>query len=88
MSAATIQFTPKGLFIGGAWSPGESGQMLTSRNPANGEVLGEVPLANEADVDRAVAAAKQAFAEWRNFPTAERAKCLERLAGPHSRTHR
>jgi len=80
MSAATITFAPKGLYIGGEWSPSASGQTFTSHNPANGEVLGEVPLANEADVDRAVAAAKQAFAEWRNVPHAERAKCLEQLA--------
>jgi len=80
MSTAPISFTPRGLYIGGQWSPSASGQTLTSRNPATGEVLGEVPLANEEDVNRAVAAAKQAFATWRNVPTAQRATCLEQLA--------
>jgi len=80
MSTSTIKFTPKGLYIGGQWSPSESGQTLTSRNPATGEVLGEVPLANEEDVNRAVAAARRAFAQWRNVPSVQRAECLEQLA--------
>ena len=75
-----LDFTPKGLYIGGAWSPSGSGKTLTTINPATQEPLGEVPRADEEDVNRAVAAAKQAFAGWRNVPATERAGCLERLA--------
>ena len=77
---STFNFTPKGLYIGGKWSPSSSGKTLASHNPATGELLGEVPLASEEDVNRAVATAKQAFAQWRNVPSVERAQCLEQLA--------
>lgn len=75
-----IQFQPKGLYIDGEWSRSASGQTLTSINPATGDVLGEVPRADEEDVNRAVAAAKRAFADWQHVPSTERANCLERLA--------
>ncbi len=81
MSNSLVNFTPKGLYIGGQWSPSASGRTLTSRNPSTGDVLGEVPLADEEDVNRAVAAAKEAFAQWRNVAPARRAQCLEQLAG-------
>lgn len=76
----TINFRPKGLYIDGEWSDAASGESLTSINPATGEVLAEVPRADEKDVGRAVDAAKRACAEWRNVSAAERAKCLEQLA--------
>ena len=79
-STSKFDFTPKGLYIGGQWLPSTSGRTLTSCNPATGEELGEVPLACGQDVDRAVAAAKEAFAGWREVPPAERASCLEQLA--------
>ena len=53
---------------------------ITSINPANGEVLGAVPLADECDVDRAVAAARAAFPAWAALPVTRRAECLRRLA--------
>jgi betaine-aldehyde dehydrogenase len=42
--------------------------------------LGDVPAASEADVDRAVAAAKAGFREWGRVPVRERARCLVLLA--------
>lgn len=71
---------PKGLFIGGEWCASRSGQSIRSINPTNGDVLGEVPLADESDVDQAVAAAKKAFPGWAAMPIAERAGRLQRLA--------
>jgi betaine-aldehyde dehydrogenase len=44
------------------------------------ETLADVPSASEADVDRAVKAAKAAFKDWSRLPIKERARCLERLA--------
>ena len=49
-------------------------------NPSNLEKLDDVPEASEKDVDRAVAAAKTAFVEWRRVPIDERARCLQALA--------
>ncbi len=75
-----LGFAPKGLFIGGEWVDASSGEAITTINPSNGDVLGEVPLANEADVDRAVAAAKTAFPAWAGLPVTKRAEYLVRLA--------
>ena len=49
-------------------------------NPATGEVIAEVPKGTEADVDRAVQAAKQAYPEWRESTPGERAEVLLKLA--------
>ena len=70
----------KGLYIGGAWvSPAADGTFV-SINPSTGEKLADVPAATDADVNRAVQAAKRAFPEWSRVPMRERARCLERLA--------
>ena len=45
-------------------------------NPANGEVLAQVPLSGRPDVDVAVAAAREAFPAWRSRSTIERARWL------------
>ncbi len=45
-------------------------------NPATEEVLGDLPLANAADLDRALAAAQRGFNIWRNTPALERAAVL------------
>ena len=81
MSSIKIDFQPQGLYIGGQWVPGRTGKTVASHNPATGEVLGEVPWADASDVNRAVGAAKSAFAQWRKAPPDQRARCLEQLAG-------
>ena len=75
-----LGFTPKGLFIGGDWVAARSGKSITTINPSNGDVLGEVPLASEEDVDLAVEAARQAFPAWAGMEVTKRAKYLVRLA--------
>ena len=50
------------LFIGGAWRPAKGGRRLEIRDPASGERVGSTALADAADVDLAVAAAKARFA--------------------------
>ena len=68
------------MFIGGEWVDGE--RTFTTVNPANGEVLAEVPRGKEAEADRAVRAARDAFEnpEWRDMVPAERGRILLRLA--------
>jgi alpha-ketoglutaric semialdehyde dehydrogenase len=51
-----------------------------SLNPATGESLGTFPRSTAEDVDRAVAAAKEAFEEWRLVPAPERGQILYRFA--------
>lgn len=68
------------LHVAGAWTPGGSGTIPTL-NPATGEVLAEVAAADTDDVDRAVAAAEEAFrTTWGAVPAHERAALLHRLA--------
>jgi 1-pyrroline dehydrogenase len=49
-------------------------------NPATGEVIAEVPEGTQADVDRAVAAAKAAFPGWRDTTPGERSLAMLKLA--------
>ncbi|MDH3301210.1 MAG: CoA-acylating methylmalonate-semialdehyde dehydrogenase [Acidimicrobiia bacterium] len=58
--------------IGGAKVQVTSGRRQAVWNPATGQQSGEVGLSSESDVDAAVAAAKAAFNEWRDFSIAKR----------------
>ncbi|MGY0234607.1 aldehyde dehydrogenase family protein [Longispora urticae] len=78
-STAIVDLKPSyGLFVDGKFTDG-SGAFKTI-NPATEEVLAEVALADEADVDRAVAAARKAFKKWSKMPGKERGKYLFRIA--------
>jgi 1-pyrroline dehydrogenase len=66
--------------IGGEWVDAVEGGTAEIINPATGETIGEVPEGTEADVDRAVEAAKKAWSEWRDATPAERAELLLKLA--------
>jgi malonate-semialdehyde dehydrogenase (acetylating)/methylmalonate-semialdehyde dehydrogenase len=61
-------------YIGGRWVEAEGAETIDVVNPANGEVLGEVPLSSPSQVDEAVRAARAAFPEWRATPPLERAR--------------
>ena len=68
-------------FIGGQWVPASNGKTYTlyeSALPAN--KLGEFPDSDETDVERAVAAADEAFQTWKDSPASVRAKILYRFA--------
>jgi betaine-aldehyde dehydrogenase len=75
-----LGFVPRGLYIGGRWEGAADGRTLSNVNPSTGRRLADVPLAGPADVDRAVQAARKAFADWRRVPVRERARVLEALA--------
>jgi 1-pyrroline dehydrogenase len=67
-------------FVGGEWVDAAEGGVEQIVNPATGEVIAEVPKGTEADVDRAVQAAKRAYPEWRETTPGERAEVLLKLA--------
>ena len=70
-----------GLFIGGEFVPGMSDETFKTISPATEEVLAEVTEAGQADVDRAVTAARKAYERtWSAMPGKERAKYLFRIA--------
>src|SRR5581483_8191251 len=70
-----------GLFIDGASVEAASGETRELVEPATGEPLARVALAGEADVDRAVAAARAALdGAWGKTPATERSRLLHALA--------
>ena len=70
-----------GLFIGGDFIAPESGKYFDSVNPATEEKLSRVAMAGESDVDRAVKAARKAYAgPWSKMKAKERGKYIYRIA--------
>jgi malonate-semialdehyde dehydrogenase (acetylating) / methylmalonate-semialdehyde dehydrogenase len=63
-------------WIGGASTPGRSGRYSPVYNPATGEQTGSVALASVAEVDAAVASARDAAREWRLASLSRRAAVL------------
>src|SRR4051794_462388 len=73
--------TASGNYIGGGWRASVNGASYQKGNPARvGDVVGEFPASDEADVDAAVSAAANAFPEWSALPVAGRAALLGRAA--------
>jgi len=64
------------LFIDGEWIGAEGRDTHEVINPATGEVLGELPLATPADLDRALDAAARGYRIWRAKSAAERGNVL------------
>src|SRR5213595_636768 len=67
-------------FVGGEWVDAVEGGTMEVVNPATGETIAEVPSGTQADVDRAVEAAKKALPEWLETTPGERAEALLKLA--------
>ena len=63
-------------WISGATYDGTSGRTSPVHNPATGQVTGAVALASEADVEHAVATAREAAAGWRHSSLSQRAGVL------------
>ena len=69
------------LFIGGEFVAPEAGRHFETINPATEEQLSSVALAGEADVDRAVKAARKAYnGAWSKMQASERSKYIYRIA--------
>jgi aldehyde dehydrogenase (NAD+) len=67
-------------YIDGEWVDAASGETFESTSPANGDAIGTFPRSNAEDVDRAVAAAKAAYEDWRLVPAPRRGEILFRFA--------
>ena len=67
-------------YIGGEWVDSVSGATFESTSPATGDSIGTFPKSNAEDVDRAVAAAKAAYEQWRLVPAPKRGEILYRFA--------
>ncbi|RMX07956.1 NAD-dependent succinate-semialdehyde dehydrogenase [Corticibacter populi] len=69
------------LLIGNQWVDSQDGRRIDVRNPATGQVIGQVAHAGIADLDKALAAARQGFEVWRHTSAHERAALMRRAAG-------
>lgn len=80
---------PKQLYLDGRWADATGAAAPANLNPADGSELASVRQASGADVDRAVGAARQAFADgaWPALSRRERARLLQRI-GAIARAHR
>jgi aldehyde dehydrogenase (NAD+) len=69
------------LLIGGEWLAASGGQTMDALDPASGRRLTAIAMASKADVDRAVAAARQAFEgkDWRSMPSMARSELLWKI---------
>lgn len=69
------------LLIDGEWVAPVSGQSFPTYSPSDGQLLGNLAVAGEVDIDRAVAAAQSALAgPWADLTPAAREALLRRLA--------
>lgn len=68
-------------YIGGEWVDPVGGEYFEDRNPADTrELIGLFPKSSREDVDKAVAAAREAYKKWRLVPPPKRAEILYRVA--------
>ncbi len=67
-------------FVGGEWVDALDGETMEVLNPATGEVIAEVPRGGEADVERAVDAARKALPDWLAKTPKDRMELLLKLA--------
>src|ERR1035438_1830966 len=79
MTVAAPPATKLTNFINGQWADSHASEWRDVVNPATGEVLAIVPLADAAEVNTAVEAAAAAFPEWRRTPPEDRIQPLFKL---------
>jgi phenylacetaldehyde dehydrogenase len=73
---------PRKMLINGKWLDAASGKTFPTYNPATGEILAQVAEGDREDIDRAVAAARQAFDQgpWRRLTASQRGRLIWKLA--------
>jgi malonate-semialdehyde dehydrogenase (acetylating)/methylmalonate-semialdehyde dehydrogenase len=69
------------LYINGEWVDSAAADVSETTNPATGEVIATFPTATDAEVDKAVASAQDALAEWKRVPVRDKARYLFDLRG-------
>ncbi|MBU1361365.1 MAG: NAD-dependent succinate-semialdehyde dehydrogenase [Gammaproteobacteria bacterium] len=79
MVTAAHEYPEIGLLIDGRWER-EAAEHFDVRNPADESIVGRVPVATPADIERSVQAAQRGFEVWRRTAPAERSKLLIRAA--------
>ncbi len=78
-TAPRTEVTNVGFYVDGKWETPRERALHPVINPATGAILAETPYATEADVDRAVRKAHEAFLKWREVPVVDRVQPLYRF---------
>jgi aldehyde dehydrogenase (NAD+) len=73
------------FYINGKWTAPATAKLLDVENPATEQVIAQISLGGQADVDRAVAAARAAFESFSQTTPAERVALLERIIAEYNR---
>jgi aldehyde dehydrogenase (NAD+) len=81
-----IQARNSGVSTGANWLPGK-GELLASYSPVDGQLIAEVQGASKEEYDAVVAAAYEAFKEWRLWPAPKRGEVVRQI-GEALRTHK
>ena len=76
----SVSVTKHKNLVGGEWVDAASGETMDVLNPSTGEVIAEVPRSSAEDVERAVQAARKAYAEWADKTPKDRMELLLKLA--------
>src|SRR6202051_1364900 len=79
MTVAAPPITKLTNYINGQWTDSHAAEWRDVVNPATGDLLASVPLADAAEVNHAVEAAAAAFPEWRRTPPEDRIQPLFKL---------
>ena len=79
MLQKTSHFMREANLIGGQWVGADSGETIDVNNPATGLKLGTVPKSGATETARAIAAAQEAFGEWRKTSALHRSQLLRKL---------
>ena len=73
------------FYIDGKWTDPAEPRTLDVENPATEQVCGRISLGSAADVDKAVKAARKAFATWSQSSRAERIELMETIAAEYQK---
>ncbi len=81
MTAQKLEWPNDGhhVFVGGAWTRLPHDNSLESLSPIDGKPIGRTPLADAADLERAVEAIRPGLADWAARSAGERAKYLDKF---------
>ena len=74
----TTRARDHGMFIAGSWTDGTDTRM-EAVSPGTGEIIGTVPEGSRSDVQKAIAAANEAWPDWAARSPFERAAAMERI---------
>ncbi len=73
------EFFKQANLIGGTWTAADNGASFDVINPADGEVIGQVPKSGVAETRKAIEAAEAAFGDFRRTTANERAAWLRKM---------